>query len=478
MFSTEDWWSLWIGLFFVALGLIGAFVSTPYLTGWIVKFSGWVKLSKAFHAAHKQVVGPIASLLISYIIFTVVTMIGAVAMRWNLRDYFIAWTIIFVLTVVAYIIGQYAYISAPKTKWAKFGIENGLQLGGAYYIIALVLGLIIGNFAPKSFKEFMMKGARPEWFIKIAIVCLGVKLGLKALESAEKATHLILSGVCATVAGYLLFWPLSYLMARRVFRFSREVSACFSSALSICGVSAAIATAGAIRARPIVPVLLSSLVVVFAAVQLVFYPPLLTKFWINEPLTAGAALGLTVKTDGADAASGAILDELMRSKAETELGIHWDEGWITLSAIMTKIWIDMFIGVWAFVLALIWVVYFERRRTGERIPKMEIWFRFPKFVLGYFIAMFLVMLLGFGHVLSKEALEVGLKPVEGALRHFFFLLTFVSIGIVTDFRELRKAGLGKLALAYGVALFGIVTPIGLFIAWVFHHGMKPPVVGG
>jgi uncharacterized membrane protein YadS len=475
MFSTEDWWAFWIGAFFVTLGIIGAATGLP-LTGWIVKFKGWVNLSKAIGPSYKGLMSPIASLIVSYVIFTIVTAIAARIMKWNVRDYVVAWTIVFILTVIAYIIGKNAYISAPPNKWSHFGIKSGLQLGGAYYILALLIGLIIGNFAPKSFKQFMEKGARPEWFIKIAIVCLGAKLGVKALKSAHYAFHLIISGICATFAGYLLFWPLAYYILRRWFGYSREWSACFASGVSICGVSAAIATAGAVRARPIIPVLLSTLIVVYATFQMILYPMLMTKFMLHFPIVAGSAIGLSIKTDGADAAAGALLDEMMRSAAELKLGVKWEEGWITLSAIMTKIWIDMFIGLWAFVLAYIWVKYFEGRAAGEKVPAIEIWFRFPKFVLGYFYSMLIVMIIGFAGIIDAHALIKAVKPVEGPMRHFFFLLTFTSIGIVTDFRELRKAGLGKLAIAYGLVLFFIITPIALLIAWVFHHGMMPPTV--
>jgi len=483
MFSTEDWWAFWIGTFFVVLGLIAAALNNPYITGWVVKFSNWVDpvTSDAvlgFHATNKvdgkPVMGPIASLIVSYIIFTVVTAIGAYAMKWNLKDYLTAWTIIFVITVIAYAIGQNAYISAAPTKWEKLGISWGLQLGGAYYILALAIGLAIGNLAPKGFKELILKGARPEWFIKIAIVCLGAKLGLKAIQALGFATHLIIAGICATIAAYLLYWPLAYYITRRYFGFSREWSACLASGISICGVSAAIATAGAIRARPIVPVLLSSVIVTVAAIQLITYPAILSQTMLHEPIVAGSALGLVIKTDGADAAAGAILDELMRAKAAT-MGIHWEEGWISLSAIMTKIWIDMFIGVWAFVLAVVWLKYFEGR-SGEKVDKMEIWFRFPKFVLGYFFSMFVVLALGMSGVLSYSALKLGEVPIEGALRHFFFMLTFTSIGIVTDFRELRKEGFGRLFVAYALILFLVITPLGLLIAWLFHHGMMPPTV--
>jgi uncharacterized membrane protein YadS len=297
-------------------------------------------------------------------------------------------------------------------------------------------------------------------------------LGLKAIEATGFAMHLLFAGCCATIAAYMLFWPLAYTICRKLFKLSKEWSACLASAISICGVSAAIATGGAIRARPIVPIMISSLVVIFAVSELVILPGVLTSYWSNEPIVAGASLGLTVKTDGADAAAGAILDELIRAKVAGQ-GIHWDEGWILASAIMTKIWIDMFIGIWAFILAVVWVWFIEKR-PGEKVPKSEIWFRFPKFVLGYFIAWFLVMGLGLADVLSFESLKFGISPIEGSLRKFFFMLTFTSIGIVTDFRELAREGLGRLTAAYGFILVVIVLPIGFFVAWLFHHGMMPP----
>ncbi|MDY6856616.1 MAG: putative sulfate exporter family transporter [Thermodesulfobacteriota bacterium] len=471
MLSTEDWWAVWIGLLFVALGLFAA-SSGVDSTGWIVKFSKWAGITESFKASHKGLLSPGASLILSYIVFTLATCIGARFMRWDVKRYLIAWTILFWLTVIFYIAGQNAHIAATSLERGKYGIDWSLSLGGAYYIIALIAGLFIGNFTPKRFRAFMKEAAKPEWFIKVAIVCLGTKLGLKAIEATGFAIHLLFAGCCATVVAYLLFWPLAYTVSRKVFKLTREWSACLASAVSVCGVSAAIATGAAIRARPIVPIMISSLVVVFAVLELIILPGLLATYWSNEPIVSGASLGLTVKTDGADAAAGAILDELIRAKVAAE-GISWDEGWILASAIMTKIWIDMFIGIWAFVLAVVWVWYIERRQ-GENVPKSEIWFRFPKFVLGYFIAWFLVMGLGLTDIIQLESLEFGIKPIEGSLRKFFFMLTFTSIGIVTDFRELAREGLGRLAAAYATILTLIVIPLGLFIAWLFHHGMIPP----
>jgi uncharacterized membrane protein YadS len=84
--------------------------------------------------------------------------------------------------------------------------------------------------------------------------------------------------------------------------------------------------------------------------------------------------------------------------------------------------------------------------------------------------------LGLADILPFDSLAFGIKPIEGSLRKFFFMLTFTSIGIVTDFRELAKEGLGRLAAAYGTVLVCIIIPVGFFLAWLFHHGMMPPTV--
>jgi len=114
------------------------------------------------------------------------------------------------------------------------------------------------------------------------------------------------------------------------------MSAVLASAISICGVSAAVATGGAVRAKPLIPVMVSALVVVYAVIELIILPPIFTATLINEPIVAGAAMGMSVKTDGADAAAGAVMDELMRNRKMNLDGTQWEEGWITTSAIMTN----------------------------------------------------------------------------------------------------------------------------------------------
>src|SRR5665811_2628049 len=100
-----------------------------------------------------------------------------------------------------------------------------------------------------------------------------------------------------------------------------------ASGISICGVAASIATGSAIRARPAIPVLVSSLVVIFAVVEVLILPFLAQTFLWQEPLVAGAWIGLAVKTDGAAVAGGGITDALIMAKAAAE-GIRYQPGWI------------------------------------------------------------------------------------------------------------------------------------------------------
>lgn len=218
----------------------------------------------------------------------------------------------------------------------------------------------------------------------------------------------------------------------------------------------------------------SILVVIFAMFELIILPGFYTAIAPEQPIVNGSALGLTVKTDGADAAAGAMLDELMRANAEANLGIVWKEGWILMASLTTKIWIDMFIGVWAFVLALVWVYKVERKPGQSKIGLMEIWHRFPKFVLGYLLVWFLYIMLASSGSEAAETLHKAAAAVEGPMRNMMFMLTFISIGIITDFSKLK--GMGKLALLYAIALFGIIAPIAYGVAWIFHRGMMPPVL--
>ncbi len=231
--------------------------------------------------------------------------LGAIALGANAPKFMTGFTLAFWLSYLCWFMGHFAYIAATKDQAAKFGIPWAMSMSGEFgFILALVLGLIIGNFFP-GLADRMKEAARPELYIKTGIVIMGAGLGIKAAESFGLASNIMFRGFCAIVEAYLIYWAVVYYISRIYFKFSREWAAPLASGISICGVSASIATGGAIRARPIVPIMVSSLVVIFVAVEMVILP-FIAKFYLwTEPLVAGAWMGLAVKSDGGAIASGA-----------------------------------------------------------------------------------------------------------------------------------------------------------------------------
>jgi uncharacterized membrane protein YadS len=144
-----------------------------------------------------------------------------------------------------------------------------------------------------------------------------------------------------------------------------------------------------------------------------------------------------------------------------------------MAATNVKVFIDVFIGIWAFVLAWVWCAKIECK-PGQRMKFGEVLDRFPRFVLGY-VFTFLVMLFLCSH--SKDLLTIGKDLILGTtqLRLIFFALTFFTIGVVSNFRKLWEAGIGKLILVYVVGLFGFIIWVALIISWIFFHGVHPPL---
>jgi uncharacterized membrane protein YadS len=144
------------------------------------------------------------------------------------------------------------------------------------------------------------------------------------------------------------------------------------------------------------------------------------------------------------------------------------------AALLTKIWIDVFIGVWAFLLALLWVYKVDKRAGTVSISPMEIWFRFPKFVIGYFVAWLGYLAIAAAWPEQATTLATGTAVVYGPMRTMLFMLTFVAMGTMTDFSKLQ--GMGRLALLYAIALIVVIAPIAYGVAYLFHRGLAPPLV--
>jgi uncharacterized membrane protein YadS len=472
---NEDWLAVILGLTIFILAL-AALVHVD-LIGWVVNTSVWSNFGQALGPASKgyAALGGIGALIATYAALTIVLSIGAAALKTDVKRFALAFTAVFWIAYASWIVGNFANFAAvTPAEQQKFGISWSLKLTNeGAYIFALLTGLIIANFLPR-FAAAIKDAVRPELYIKVAIVILGGFFAVTAAGKLNFANSLLLRGVAAIVEAYLIYWAVVYYIARKWFGFSREWSAPLAAGISICGVSAAIAVGGAIRARPVVPVLVSSLVVVFAVIEVLVLPFVAQTFLAHEPLVAGAWMGLAVKTDGAAVAAGGITESLILAKNAAE-GIHYQPGWILGTAATIKVFIDIFIGIWAFVLGYIWTNYIDVTPNGDKAKLKEIWQRFPKFIIGFVITFIAGLYLALGTPADIAKNVPAAIGEANTFRVIFFILTFFSIGVLSNFRTLWQEGFGKLAAVYIVSLFGFVIWVGLFISWIFFGGVTPPL---
>ena len=127
---------------------------------------------------------------------------------------------------------------------------------------------------------------------------------------------------------------------------------------------------------------------------------------------------------------------------------------------------DVWIGIWAFVLAIVATTRWERAETGRKPDAAEIWWRFPKFVIGFLVASLLITLVTTGYGLAdynKTVVPALVAPIRD-LRTWAFIFCFLSIGLTTRFRELASAGT-KPFLAFGAgAIVNVI--LGLILSAV------------
>ncbi|GMV96546.1 MAG: putative sulfate exporter family transporter [Phycisphaerae bacterium] len=471
---SEDWLAVWIGLLVVGLAFVT--LSGLEVYGWVAKIGVWTRPDQAAAPLSPGLAGlsGAASVVLTGLFVLAIFTGGAWVLGTEVKRFAAALAVVIGVSMTCWVVGHYAYLAATPDKLKSLNIGWSLNLTGeAGYILALLAGLAVGNGFPRL-AERLRPALRPEWYIKTAIVILGAGVGVKSAERLALAADVLVRGLCAIIEAYLIYWPVVYFIARRYFRFSREWAAPLASGISICGVSAAIATGAAIRARPVVPVMVSSLVVIFAVVELLILPFAAGHLLWGEPMVAGAWMGLAVKTDGAALAAGAVADALIRAQALGAAGLGYEPDWVANTTATVKIFIDVFIGVWAFVLAVVWAAWIDRR-PGQRVRAVEVWRRFPKFVLGYALTFAVLLLLA---TRSPGLMQAARKITAGpdVLRSMCFALTFFTIGVVSNFRKLWQEGIGRLAAVYVLCLFGFIIWVGLLVSWIFFKGVRPPLM--
>ncbi|MDR1666806.1 MAG: YeiH family protein [Bacteroidales bacterium] len=318
--------------------------------------------------------------------------------------------VIFLLAMLASFIGGYRPVN-------DIGIET--------VIFSLLIGLIIHHFF--GLPEWLRNGLSSELFIKIGLVFLGASILFQSLLKSG------VLGLIQSVVVVFAVWYFSFWLCRRC-RIDKELSVMMSSAVSICGVSAAIASAGAIKGDPKKLSYVVSLVLVVAVPMIILMPFLAVLLGLNE-VVAGAWIGGTIDTTGAVVATGALYGQ---EALETATIVKFSQ--------------NVLLGIAAFLIALFWNI----AGKGQTPPDVEktgwrvIWERFPKFVLGFILVSL---------IFSFFFADAGYKPVNDSLKkiqHLWFTLGFVSIGLETDFKSLFNRGNTKAGLVFiGAQIFNI-----------------------
>jgi len=330
---------------------------------------------------------------------------------------------------------------------SRFLAGNGLfmEYGIEYVIFALVLGLLISNTV--GIPAWLRPAVQTEFYIKTGLVVLGT--GLILLEILQYG----ILGMVQAILVVFVVWYFCFWLARKL-KVDDEFAAMLSSSVAICGVSAAIATCGAIQGDKKKLSYVTSLVLIVAVPMMVVMPWLIKAFNIPE-MVGGAWLGGTLDTTATVVAAGALV-----SDTAMKVGV------------IVKFAQNALIGVAAFILVVWWTFKAGGAAGtgagGEKPSAGIIWERFPKFVLGFIVASAL-----FSFLIPTDLVN-GTKSAFGEIRTWWFAMAFVCIGLEGRFVELASMQGGRPALAFVVAqLFNVFWT--LILAYLIFGGYVFPL---
>ena len=380
--ASEDWWAVWLGGLVMAGAVAG-------LIGAVPSVGRWSTLPTEAFAGRLPGLAALGLGLLG---------LGALAAQVTSgggRRHAAAFVPLFLLAVAAFTLANQAGVRAA---------------GVGYAFWALLIGLVISN--TRGTPARLRPALRSELYIKTGLVLLGaevlfgnvLRLGVPGLFVAWMVTPVV-----------ILFM---YQFGVRFLRIgSRSLVMVIAAATSVCGVSAAIAVAAAVRARKQELTLAVGMSLICTVVMMIVMPLGIRAAGI-DPVVGAAWIGGTVDATGAVVAAGALLGE----QAEQ-------------IAAVVKMIQNTLIGVVAFLVAVFWVTRIER--AGDRQPEaIEIWRRLPKFIIGFAAASLL-----FSFVLTPalgEARVAAVLDLTSDVRGWLFCLAFVSIGLESRFRELAR----------------------------------------
>ena len=339
-----------------------------------------------------------------------------------------------------------AYVMASQKLVKYYNLE--------YPLWALAVGLFVGNAA--GVPRWLAPALIGEFFIKTGLVVFGAEvlvsrllaLGLPGIMTAWIVTPVVLVA--------------TYLFGVHMLRIpSRSLCMTLSADMSVCGVSAAIATGAACRAKKEEISLTIGLSLFFTVIMMVAMPPVIRAMGL-DPIVGGAWIGGTIDATGAVVAAGESLGKQAGEVAATVKMIQ-----------------NSMIGLIAFAVAAYWAGWIDRGPSGPRSTLAgEAWRRFPRFILGFLAASLLCSWLhsqGSEQALWVEGATTGFTA---KLRGWLFCTGFVCMGLQTNFRGLAPLlASGRPVVLYlaGQALNLALTlaMASLTFGWLFRKAVEP-----
>lgn len=434
LWLKEDWWAIWLGLVIVAIGLY-LFAHGGSWRWVAVVPPKWTSLAQLNAHFTDNWLRYVAQFALWSVAFTVpLTVLGHKA-----REFLPAFLFVYVAAVIVFVIGQW---------------ETANYYGFEAPLVALVLGLAISNLI--GLPRWLDSGFRVEFYIKTGIVLLGATVPFTLIIWAGPIAILQASIVSLVTFG-IIYWVGTRL------GLDRRLAATLGVGGAVCGVSAAIAIAGAVGAKKDDAPITITLVILWAIVMIFVLP------------FAAAALHLPAGVGGAWIGTSEFADAAGIAAAQTYGGMAGQNGIagtgdqaVLAFTLMKVVGRDVWIGIWAFVLAIVATTRWERGELGRKPNAAQIWWRFPKFVLGFLLASLIVTWMTSNYSLAdfNKVVNPGFVAPIKDLRLWAFIFCFLSIGLTTRFRELAKAGTKPfLAFSSGVA---VNVVLGLVLsAWVF-----------
>lgn len=435
LYRKEDWWAIWIGLAVVVMSCI------LFQSGGSLR---WLAVLPPKWASFAQVLDDLATNWLRYAAqfgFWLVAFSAALsALGYKARQFVPAFLLLYVA----------AYAIFVASQW-----EGSVRYNLEAPLLALFLGLVIANTF--GLPRWMDAGFRVEFYVKTGIVLLGATVPLSLIALAGPVAILQASIVSIVTFG-TIYWAAVKLGLDRRFAATLGVGG------AVCGVSAAIAVAGAVGAKREDTAVTITAVVLWAIVM-IFVLPFVSRLLGLPTGVAGAWIGTSEFADAAGIAAaqayGGFAGKVPGIAGTSDQAIQA----FTLMKVVGR---DAWIGIWAFVLAIVATTRWEAQPCGSRPDAGEIWRRFPKFVFGFLMASAIVTAATSSYSLedyNRVAIPGLVAPVKD-LRTWAFIFSFFSIGLTTRFRDLAKAGRRPLAaFSTGVAVnvvLGFVLSVYVF----------------